>query len=462
MTSFRPYQYQRYCIDKIIDTPRLGLFLDMGLGKSAITLSAVTELMYERFEVGRVLIVAPKTVAQSTWSGEAAKWEQFSDLRVSVILGTAAQRTKALYKPADIYVTSRDNIDWLVSTATADGKKWPFDMLVLDESTSFKNPKAKRFRAIRKIRHLTPRIVLLTGTPAPNDIEDLWAQIFILDGGERLERSLTAFRTHYCNSISMFGGQFCKYEPKKGAADAVLAKINDICVSMKAADYLQLPDISFTDTDVILPASDMAKYRQLEKEAVLALADKEITAASAAALSNKLLQLSNGAVYDAEGCTHLIHSAKIEALEELIESVNGKPVLVFYSFISDKERLLEHFRGRRISEYKGADTLAKWNNRELDILLAHPASTAYGLNMQAGGNYIVWFGLPWSYEQYVQANARLHRQGQKEKVMVYHLISRGTRDEDVIKALAMKEEGEEYVLESLKARIQKVMKEAGK
>lgn len=461
MTSFRPYQYQKFCIDKIIDTPRLGLFLDMGLGKSAITLSAVAELM-DRFEVGRVLVVAPKTVAQSTWSGEAAKWEQFSDLRVSVILGTAAQRTKALYKPADIYVTSRDNIDWLVSTATADGKKWPFDMLVLDESTSFKNPKAKRFRAIRKIRHLTPRIVLLTGTPAPNDIEDLWAQIFILDGGERLERSLTAFRTHYCNSISMFGGQFCKYEPKKGAADAVLAKISDICVSMKAADYLQLPDISFTDTDVILSDPDMARYRKLEKEAVLAVADKEITAASAAALSNKLLQLSNGAVYDAEGCTHPIHSAKIEALEELIESLNGKPVLVFYSFISDKERLLEHFKGRRISEYKGADTLAKWNNRELDILLAHPASTAYGLNMQAGGNYIVWFGLPWSYEQYVQANARLHRQGQKEKVMVYHLISRGTRDEDVIKALAMKEEGEEYVLESLKARIQKIKEEATK
>lgn len=459
MTSFRPYQYQRYCIDKIIDTPRLGLFLDMGLGKSAITLSAVTELM-DRFEVGRVLVVAPKTVAQSTWSGEAAKWEQFSDLRVSVILGTAAQRTKALYKPADIYVTSRDNIDWLVSTATAEGKKWPFDMLVLDESTSFKNPKAKRFRAVRKIRHLTPRIVLLTGTPAPNDIEDLWAQIFILDGGERLERSLTAFRTHYCNSISMFGGQFCKYEPKKGAADAVLARISDICVSMKAADYLQLPDISFTDRDVILSDPDMARYRKLEKEAVLAVADKEITAASAAALSNKLLQLSNGAVYDAEGRTHLIHQAKIEALEELIESLNGKPVLVFYSFISDKERLLEHFKGRRISEYKGADTLAKWNSRELDILLAHPASTAYGLNMQAGGNYIVWFGLPWSYEQYVQANARLHRQGQKEKVMVYHLISRGTRDEDVIKALAMKEEGEEYVLESLKARIQKIKEEA--
>lgn len=457
--NFKPRKYQQFCVDKIIDTPKLGLFLDMGLGKTAITLSAITELMQQRFEIGKVLIVAPKKVAESTWQDEIAKWPDFKNLRVSTILGSAPKRLKALYANADIYVTSRDNIEWLVKHLKGESRKWPFDMMVLDESTSFKNHKTNRFKAVRFVRHETGRIILLSGTPSPNDISELWAQIYLLDGGERLERSMSAFRNRYYDSISMMSGAFNKYEVKAGAADVVLKKISDICVSMKAADYIELPGISYINQKVILTDKDAAKYKELEKHAVLELDGQEITAMSAAALSNKLLQLSNGAVYDAVHSIHTVHDAKLDTLEELIEGLHGKSALVFYSFQHDKDRILERFKGFRISEYKGAETLKAWNNRQLDILLCHPASTAYGLNLQAGGNYVIWFGLPWSYEQYVQANARLHRQGQTERVFVYHLISEGTRDEDVIKALSFKEDGQEYVLESLKARIERIKRE---
>nr|DAF31215.1 MAG TPA: Chromatin remodeling complex ATPase [Caudoviricetes sp.] len=453
---FTPHDYQAHCIDKILELNNVGLFLDMGLGKTVITLSAIKELKYYRFQARKILIIAPKKVAEATWQKECDKWEHLSLLRISTVLGNINQRIRALNTPADIYIINRENVPWLVDYYRND---WCFDMVVVDEFSSFKSHTAKRFKALASVRPHIKRFVGLTGTPSPNGLSDLWAQVYLLDGGERLEKRYTQFRAKYFLEGRRNGYVVYEYLPKNEAENTILSKISDICISMKAEDYLSLPDCVDVEVPVVLDSKAKKAYTTLEKTLILELpeSEDEISATNAAALSNKLLQLANGALYDDEHEWHEVHRAKLEAFTELIESLQGKPVLVFYNYQHDRERILKVLEPLRLKVrvLKNADDQDAWNRHEVDVLLTHPASSAYGLNLQEGGNHVVWFGLTWNYELYVQANKRLHRQGQKEKVIIHHLVSQETRDSDVMKALARKEDVQSYVLESLKARIQK-------
>ena len=454
--EFIPHNYQKYCIDRAISDKSLGLLLDMGLGKTIITLTAINELIYSRLDVDRVLVIAPKKVAESTWSKEVEKWEHLRLLRVSKVLGTLKQRIKALNTPADIYVINRENVQWLVEYYQ---NSWPFDMVVIDELSSFKNHQSKRFKSLKLVLGKIKRIIGLTGTPAPNGLIDIWAQIYLLDKGERLERNITAFRERYFN-YTRYGDQaFGTYDLKIGSEDSIQNKISDICISMKAEDYLELPDINYNRISIELDTKAKKAYDELEKEMILELIEtgETIDVTSAAALTNKLLQLSNGAVYDEDRKVHEVHNCKIEAFMELVEALNGQPALVFYSFQHDKDRIKKMLSRSNLSvrELKTDQDVTDWNNRKIDILLTHPASSAYGLNLQAGGNHIIWFGLNWSLELYQQANKRLHRQGQTEKVFIHHLITEGTRDQDVMAALGDKGDIQESLLNSLKARIDK-------
>ena len=452
--QFQPHNYQRYCIQKILELPSVGLFLDMGLGKSVITLTAINELKFYRFQVCKVLVIAPKKVAEGTWQKECAKWDHLHHLQISTVLGSEKKRMAALNATADIYVINRENVTWLVDLYR---DQWPFDMVVVDEFSSFKSHSAKRFKSLAAIRPHVNRFVGLTGTPSPNGLMDLWSELYLLDGGDRLEKRFGAFRERYFRPGRSNGYVVYEYLPRKGSREAILNKISDICISMKADDYLTLPDCIDDEVPVVLDNQARKAYNTLERQMVLELEDEDLTVTSAAALSNKLLQLANGALYDANRGVHEIHIAKIDALMELLESLNGKPALSFYSFQHDKWRILAALRKTKLSVRLLESVVDQdaWNAGEVDVLLAHPASCAYGLNLQAGGNHIVWFGLPWNYEQYVQANKRLHRQGQTEKVIVHHLVVQDSRDEDVMKALGKKEKAQDYVLESLKARIEK-------
>ena len=458
--KFRPHAYQAHCIQKIIEIRKLGLFLDMGLGKTVTTLTAVKELKYNRFEVRKVLVIAPKKVAEGTWTKEKDKWDHTRMLRVSQVLGSQAKRIRALNTPADIYIINRENVAWLVDYYR---NAWPFDMVVVDESSSFKSHKSKRFKALASMGGHIGRMVELTGTPSPNGLNDLWSQVFLLDGGERLGKRYTQFRERYFDPGDRGNNVIYNYRAKPGSEESILEKISDICISMKAEDYLQLPDVTYHQVPVTLDARAEKAYREMERKMVLDLPEDEeqISVASAAALSNKLLQLANGALYDDGHGVHEVHGCKIEAFLELIESLQGKPALVFYNFQHDRERILGALgkSGLRIRELKTTDDEDAWNRREVDILLTHPASSAYGLNLQQGGNHVVRFGLTWNYELYTQANKRLHRQGQEEKVIIHHLVCAGTRDEDVMKALERKEDVQEWVMQSLKARIKKIKEE---
>ena len=407
-----------------------------------------------RFEIRKALIIAPKKVAEATWQTEAQKWDHLRDLRVVTILGTAKQRKAAALSAGDVYVINRDNVAWLVEFL---GNSWPFDMVVIDESTSFKNRQAKRFRTLTWVRPHVRRLVELTGTPAPNSLMDLWAQIYLMDGGERLGKYITHYRERYFEPDKRNAQQIFSWKPKPFAEDAIREKISDICVTMKAEDYITLPDIVYDDVPVALDEKSRAVYDKMERDMLLEIADHDIDAATAAVLSGKLLQLCNGAVYDDRGDVAPIHDCKIEAFLELIEALQGQPVLVFYQFRHDLSRLEAALAGKglRVRRLDGKDAAAAWNQRSVDVLLAHPASAAYGLNLQEGGNHVVWFGLNWSLELYSQANARLHRQGQSQKVIVHHLITQGSRDEDVIAALHDKEATQDRLIESLKARIDK-------
>jgi len=457
---FKPHAYQAYCIQKIVEIRKLGLFLDMGLGKTVTTLTAVKELKYNRFEVRKVLVIAPKKVAEGTWTKEKDKWDHTRMLRVSQVLGSQAKRIRALNTPADIYIINRENVAWLVDYYR---NAWPFDMVVVDESSSFKSHKSKRFKALASMGGHIGRMVELTGTPSPNGLNDLWSQVFLLDGGERLGKRYTQFRERYFDPGDRGNNVIYNYRAKPGSEESILEKISDICISMKAEDYLQLPDVTYHQVPVTLDARAEKAYREMERKMVLDLPEDEeqISVASAAALSNKLLQLANGALYDDGHGVHEVHGCKIEAFLELIESLQGKPALVFYNFQHDRERILGALgkSGLRIRELKTTDDEDAWNRREVDILLTHPASSAYGLNLQQGGNHVVWFGLTWNYELYTQANKRLHRQGQEEKVIIHHLVCAGTRDEDVMQALERKEDVQEWVMQSLKARIKKIKEE---
>ena len=452
---YRPHPYQEYCIGRILDTPKIGLFLDMGLGKTSIVLSAIRELKYNRFQVSKVLVIAPKKVAEGTWTKEKDKWGHTKMLRVSKILGSEKKRIAALYTQADLYIINRENVVWLVDYLR---NNWFFDMVVIDESSSFKNHKAKRFKALAAVAPRINRIVELTGTPSPNGLMDLWAQIYLLDEGSRLGKRFGGFRERYFNPGARNNGIVYSYSLKRGSEDSILSGISDICVSMKSEDYLSLPDITEHDIPVVLSPKAEKAYRNMEREMVLSLPEDDISVTSAAALSNKLLQLANGALYDEDREVHEIHNCKIEAFMELIEGLSGKSVLVFYNYQHDKDRLKKALSKTklRVRELKTSEDEDDWNAGDIDVLLTHPASSAYGLNLQEGGNHVIWFGLNWNYELYSQANKRLHRQGQKEKVIVHHLVCEGTRDEDVMNALKRKGDVQKYVMDSLKARVKKI------
>lgn len=453
--QFVPHPYQSYCISRLLTDPALGLFLDMGLGKTVITLSAINDLEYNRFAVSRVLIVAPKKVAEATWQKEAKKWDHLKHLRFSTVLGSQTKRIRALNTPADVWVINRENIPWLVEYYR---NAWPFDMVVLDESSSFKSHKAKRFKSLTWVRHSINRLVELTGTPAPNGLLDLWAQVYLLDEGKRLGTKITHFRERYFAPDQRGRDVVYSYKPKEGADAVIRQLIGDICVSMKAEDYISLPDCVYNDIPVVLDSKTAGAYKKLEAEALLQVDESTIDAGSAAVLSNKLLQLCNGAVYDEQRQPVEIHRCKIEAFLEAVESLQGQPVLVFYNFQHDLDRLTQALAGSglRVRRLTGPADETAWNNREIDVLLAHPASCAYGLNLQAGGNHVIWFGLNWSLELYQQANKRLHRQGQSEKVIIHHLVVQGGVDEDVVTALQAKGDTQEVLMQSLKARIEKV------
>ncbi len=439
----------------MINSDKLGLMLDMGLGKTIITLTAIQDLIYNRYQVRKVLIIAPKKVAEATWTDEVAKWEHLALLRTSLVLGSSSKRIKALAKNADIYIINRENVVWLVEYYK---NEWPFDMVVLDEWSSFKNHQAKRFKALKWVRNKMTRVVGLTGTPTPNGLIDLWAQLYLLDQGERLEKTIGKYRERYFNPGQRNRTTIFNYEAKEGSNESIHKKISDICISMKAEDYLELPDVIYETVPVVLDPKAKKAYNELEKKMILELEDTDITVASAAALSNKLQQLANGALYGENREVFEIHDCKLEMFLELIEQLNGKPALVFYNFQHDLSRIQKVLEKSdlRVRLLKTPQDQIDWNNRQIDILLAHPASAAYGLNLQAGGNHVVWFGLNWSLELYQQANKRLHRQGQAEKVIIHHLVTKDTRDEDVLAALESKGDIQEELLNSLKIRIEKV------
>lgn len=408
--------------------------------------------MYDRFEVNKVLVVAPLRVAEDTWTKESAKWDHLRGLRVVRVLGSQAQRIRALETDADIYCINRENIPWLVKYY---GTEWPFDGVVLDELSSFKSPSSKRFKAMRKVRPLIKHIVGLTGTPSPNGLIDLWAQIYLLDQGKRLGRTLTEYRNRYFNPGRRNGYVVYDWVPKDGAEDEIYRRISDICISMKACDYLKLPERVDVVRTVKLDDEAQTAYTEMKKEAVLELGPNEIVdAGTAAVVSGKLLQIANGAVYDENGKTHIIHESKLDTLEDVIEAVNGRPVLVFYAYQHDLERIMQRFPQAR--KLEGSAEIDAWNRGEIPILLAHPAGAGHGLNLQAGGNHIVWFGLTWSLELYQQANARIYRQGVKgERVTITHLVTEGTIDEDVMRVLDGKATRQDALLEAVKARVEK-------
>ncbi len=448
--QFVPHDYQEVAIDWMLRNPKSGLFLDMGLGKTVVCLSVINYLLYDSLEHSKVLVIAPKKVAEDTWRREIEKWEHIRHLRLSKVLGTVAQRKAALKKEADVYIINRENVIWLVELL---GFEWDFDFVIIDESSSFKNPTAKRFRALRKMTPKMDRVTLLSGTPMPKDYLDLWSQMYLLDRGQRLKKYITHYRNEFFNASYRPWGD--EYQLKTGAEEEINSLISDICLSMKAKDYLDLEEPLLIDVKVSLAPKEIEQYRTLERDAVLEVAeDGIITAANAAAVTTKLLQLANGAVYDAGGQVLHIHDQKLEHLSELIEAANGKPVLVFYSFRHDKDRIKKHIKGVR--ELDGPKDIEDWNKGKIPVLLAHPASAGHGLNLQDGSNIMIWFGLTWNLEHYLQAIARLHRQGQKEKVIIYRLIADGTADEDVAASLLDKDARQEDFLKRLNARLRNI------
>lgn len=454
---YKPYDYQKYATDRIIAQPRVGLFLDMGLGKTVITLSAIKELIFNRFQVFKALIIAPLRVAQSTWPAEVEKWTHLKGLRVVKILGNKEQRLRALETDGDIYVINRENVPWLCDVF---GKNWNFDMVVIDELSSFKSPHSARFKALKKQMPKVSRVVGLTGTPTPNGLLDLWSQIFLLDQGERLQKKLQWYRYLYFEPDKRSAQQIFTYKPKPGAEQRILDRLSDLCVSMSAKDYLELPERTDRVTELTLPPELMKKYENFERDSFLKIADSPegITALSAAGLINKLLQFSNGAVYFDDGTAdplinrghswEEIHSLKLDVLSEICEC--GQPVLCFYSYKSDFARIKERFPEARTLETP--EDVVAWNRGEIPLLLCHPASAGHGLNLQSGGHIIAWFGLPWSLELYQQANARLHRQGQNQPVIVHHIVCKGTADEKVMNALGMKRDTQSAVIDFLRAK----------
>jgi SNF2 family DNA or RNA helicase len=450
--KFSPYPHQQAGIDWITGHPAGALFWGMGTGKTVTTLTAVDRLLNDYLEDGPVLVIAPKRVAENTWSKEADKWEHLRHLRVSRVMGTVKQRYAALMAPADVYVINRENVVWLVELMQKWPGGWPFGIVVIDELSSFKAASAKRWKALRRVRGRIRRIIGLTGTPRPNGLEDLWPEIYLLDQGERLGRTLTAFRSKYLVPEKMNGHIVYSYRPKDGAEAEVYDRLSDICMSIRKEDVLRLPGQIYEDIELPPPPSLLKKYKQFERDKVLECLDAEgqIVAGTEAALTNKLLQFANGAIYDAGGGVHPLHDIKLDALEELLEEAGGENVLVLYAYKHDAERIRQRIPCRSLDRPEDIDA---WNRGEIPVALAHPASIGHGLNLQEGGHIIVWFGLTWSLELYQQANERLNRPGQQHVCRIYHLILKGTHDERVLKALTNKDKGQAAAIEALRLEI---------
>lgn len=444
--KYKPHNYQQFATDFILNQSICCLMLDMGLGKTVITLTALWQLALDSFDVSRVLVIAPKRVAEDTWPKELAKWEHLTGLTSSLVLGSAAERKAALQKKAFLYIINRENVAWLVKN-----HYWDFDMVVIDELSSFKSNKAERFKTMKKVRPMVTRIVGLTGTPAPNTLLDLWPQMYLMDMGQRLGRFIGGFRDRFFLPDKRNREIIYSYKPREGAEDAIYALISDICISMKAADYLDMPERIDNRIEVSMSPKERKLYDDFQKDMVLSIGDEELDAANAAALSNKLLQMANGAVYGEDKTVIPIHDRKLDALEDLVEAANGKPLLVAYWYKHDLQRIKARFKNVRCIDT--AKDIDDWNAGQIPLALIHPASAGHGLNLQDGGCTIVWFGLTWSLELYQQLNARLWRQGQKHTVVIHHIITKGTHDEDVMRALENKDTHQSALIEAVRARI---------
>lgn len=445
--KYNPHDYQKYATNFVLEHPVAAIFLDCGMGKSVITLTAIYELLYNSFEVRKVLVIAPLRVARDTWPAEIEKWDHLKGLTYSVVIGTESERKEALRKSAGIYLINRENVDWLINKS---GFPFDFDMVVIDELSSFKSASAKRFKSLLKVRPKVKRIVGLTDTPSSNGLMDLWAEFRILDMGERLGRYITYYRMNFFVPDKRNQQMIFSYKPRPGAEDAIYRLISDITISMKSADFLKMPECIMNEVEVKLSEKEWSVYDELRQEMVVSLEDEEIDAVNAAALSGKLLQMANGAIYNEEKEVFHIHNRKLDALEDLIEGANGKPVLVAYWYNHDLERIKKRFKVREI---KTSKDIKDWNNSDIPIAVIHPASAGHGLNLQSGGSTLIWFGLTWSLELYQQTNARLYRQGQNDTVVIHHIIAKDTIDEDVMRALQLKEKTQSSLIDAVKARI---------
>ena len=450
--KYNPHKYQSYATDFIISHPIAAVFLEMGLGKSIITLTAITKLKAEDV-ICKVLVIAPLRVARDTWPSEIAKWDHLKNLDYAVAVGTEAERKAAIRKDATVTIINRENVDWLINRS---GLPFDFDMVVIDELSSFKSYGAKRFKALLKVRPFIKRIVGLTGTPSSNGLMDLWAEFRVLDFGKRLGRYITRYRLSYFEPDKRNAQMVFSYKPLPDAEKQIYEKISDITISMKSVDYLDMPECIINEVPVYMSSSEQSVYDDFREDMVAKLKDDVIDAANAAVLSGKLLQMANGAVYDEEGFSHHIHDRKLDALEDLIEGANGKPVLVSYWFKHDLERIEARLKSLHIpyARLDKPDSIKRWNNGEVPVMLIHPASAGHGLNLQAGGSTLIWFGLTWSLELYQQTNARLWRQGQKETVVLHHIICKDTIDEDVMAVLKRKEKVQSDLINAVKANLE--------
>lgn len=449
--KYEPHDYQKYAINYIKEHPLAAVLLDMGLGKTSITLTAISDLLFDSFEVHKVLVIAPLRVARDIWSAELQKWDQLHHLTYSVAVGTEAERRAALEAKADIYVINRENVQWLIERSQL---PFDYDMLVVDELSSFKNHQSKRFKALMRVRPKVKRVVGLTGTPASNGLMDLWAEFKVIDMGKRLSRFITYYRQEYFIPDQTNGQIVYSYRPKPYAEEAIYRKISDITISMKSTDHLKMPRLITSEYKAYLSSDEQETYDEMKKQFVLSLPDGEISAANAAVLSGKLSQMANGAIYEDNGGMVEIHSRKLDALEDIIESANGKPLLVAYWYRHDLTRIMTRLHEKHIpfSRLDKADSIRRWNNGEIPVALLHPASAGHGLNLQSGGSTVVWFGLTWSLELYQQTIARLWRQGQKAgTVVVQHIITNGTIDERILKALAKKDSSQSALINAVKA-----------
>lgn len=446
--KYKPHEYQSYATEFILSHPISAVFFEMGLGKSVITLSAIFDLCLDSFLVCKVLVIAPLRVARDTWPAEINKWDHLKGLSYSVAVGTEKERIDALKKQSTLYIINRENVDWLVHKS---GIPFHFDMVVIDELSSFKSYGAKRFKSLLKVRPYIKRIVGLTGTPSSNGLMDLWAEFRILDLGQRLGRYISHYRNTYFKPDKRNAQIIFSYKPLPGAEEEIYKQISDITISMKSTDYLKMPEYVSNEVFVTLSDKEWKVYSEFKEEMVANLGDEEIDAVNAAVLSGKLLQMANGAVYDSENKAHVIHEKKLDALEDLIEGANGKPVLVAYWYKHDLERIKERFPVRQIQSSKDIEA---WNDGKIPIAVIHPASAGHGLNLQSGGSTLIWFGLTWSLELYQQTNARLYRQGQKDTVIVHHIITKNTIDEDVLLALTKKEKTQDALIDAVKANLE--------